>query len=75
MQVDVNELKFIQENAPKGLFAMVAANLEKNGYETTRFIVAKEVGTIKPEYREEIITEVRRVFELNTGLKFQKEMA
>lgn len=75
MEVDVNELKFIQENAPKGLFALVAANLAKKGYETTRFIVAKEVSTIKKAYRPEIIDEVRRVFELNTDLKFEKEIA
>jgi hypothetical protein len=75
MQVDPNELKFIQENAPNGLFSMVAANLIKSGFQTTRFIVAKEASSIKPDYREEIITELRRVFELNTGLKFEREVA
>lgn len=74
MQVDPNELKFIQENAPNGLFSMVAANLIKSGFHTTRFVVAKEASSIKPEYREEIITELRRVFELNTGLTYEKAL-
>jgi hypothetical protein len=56
---------------------MVADNLNKSGYRTTRFLVAKELSSIqtKRAYKQEIIDETRRLFELNTGLTYEKALA
>lgn len=77
MQVDVNELKFILENAPNGLFSVVSDNLNKAGFKTTRFVVAKEISSIqtKREYKQEIIDETRRVLTLLTGLSYHNQFA
>jgi hypothetical protein len=72
MQVDINELAFIKANAPKGLYSVVADRLIEKGYKTTRFIVAKEVSTIKDDYRPEIINEIREVFALLSPTKVYK---
>lgn len=75
MQVDVNELKYIKENTPNGMYSIIAERLRKRGIEATRFTVAKEVTSIKTEdsdYNPEFIKELREVFNLLTGLTYTK---
>jgi hypothetical protein len=78
MQVDVNELKFIKDNTPNGMYSIIAERLRKRGVEATRFTVAKEATSIKnddADYNAEIISELREVFTLLTGLSYQKSIA
>lgn len=74
MQVDLYELLFIKENAPKGIWSIVAERLNDKGFkDVTRFTVANEVTGIDSDYRPEIINEVREVFAmLKPGLTYKK---
>lgn len=75
MQVDVNELKYIKDNTPNGMYSIIAERLRKRGIDATRFTVAKEVTSIKTDdanYNSEVIKELREVFTLLTGLSYQK---
>ena len=77
MQVDVNELLFIKENTPNGMYSIIAERLRKRGVDATRFTVAKECTSIKVDgdYNQEVITELREVFYLLTGLQYTKVTA
>lgn len=77
MQVDVNELKFIKENTPNGMYSIIAERLTERGVRATRFTVAKECTAIKVDgdYNPEFIKELREVFTLLTGMSYQNSIA
>lgn len=77
MQVDVNELKFIKDHTPNGMYSIIAERLRNRGVDATRFTVAKECTAIKADgdYNPEFIKELREVFTLLTGMTYQHSIA
>lgn len=65
VKVDPNEILFIRTNAPYGMLKTLANNI---GMEYPK--VRNEFITLKEEYRNDLITEARRLLEANTGLVY-----
>lgn len=65
IKVDPNEILFIRSKAPYGMLKTLANNI---GMEYPK--VRNEFITLKEEYRNDLITEARRLLEANTGLVY-----
>lgn len=71
MKVDVRELLFIRQNAPKGFYRLVSENIN-----ISRVKIINELRMIKDDYDAHIITESRRLLKVIKGLKYNsKEVA
>ena len=68
--VDAREILFIRQNAPRGLYRMVADNLGLK-----RHKVRNELNRLKEEYDEQIVTEARRLLKATKGLEYGKVSA
>lgn len=70
MKVDVRELEFIRQNAPKSFYRLVAENLN-----ISRTKVINELRLIKSDYDDAIIVESRRLLKVIKGLKYNSKVA